>query len=106
RPGGRTDVATRITPAGAIVASCGRWASTESRRAASETVVAMGPWRYMPDHCQATSAATVPVPGEIPTRPHIAAGIRIDPNASVPWARGTNPAATAAALPPDEPPAE
>src|ERR1700733_8176173 len=36
--------------------------------------------------------------------PHRAAGWRIDPPVSVPMAHGARPAATAAALPPDEPP--
>ena len=39
-----------------------------------------------------------------PYTPHQAAGIRMEPPASVPSAKGTNPSATAAALPPDEPP--
>ena len=39
-----------------------------------------------------------------PYTPHHAAGMRIEPPASVPSANGTNPSATAAALPPDEPP--
>ena len=36
--------------------------------------------------------------------PHSAAGWRIEPPVSVPSAHGALPAATAAALPPDEPP--
>ena len=36
--------------------------------------------------------------------PHNAAGWRIDPPVSVPMAHGARPAATAAALPPEEPP--
>jgi hypothetical protein len=39
-----------------------------------------------------------------PTRPQHAAGIRSDPPPSLPWARGTAPAATAAADPPEDPP--
>jgi hypothetical protein len=39
-----------------------------------------------------------------PTTPHSAAGWRIEPPVSVPSAHGARPAATAAALPPDEPP--
>ena len=38
-----------------------------------------------------------------PTIPHNAAGWRIEPPVSVPMAHGALPAATAAALPPDEP---
>jgi hypothetical protein len=40
----------------------------------------------------------------IEASPQAAAGMRKDPPASLPWARGTSPAATAAADPPDEPP--
>src|SRR5687768_16999414 len=47
--------------------------------------------------------ATRPRDGLSPTRPHQAAGIRIDPAPSLPWAIGTSPAATAAAAPPDDP---
>ena len=42
--------------------------------------------------------------GFSPTRPQQAAGIRIEPPPSLPWATGTMPAATAAAAPPEEPP--
>ena len=42
--------------------------------------------------------------GFTPTTPHSAAGWRIEPPVSDPSASGANPAATAAALPPDEPP--
>ena len=40
----------------------------------------------------------------MPTTPHRAAGWRIEPPVSEPRASGANPAATAAADPPDEPP--
>ena len=39
-----------------------------------------------------------------PTRPQQAAGMRIEPPPSEPWAIGTIPAATAAAAPPEDPP--
>src|SRR5438309_3681105 len=39
-----------------------------------------------------------------PTSPQHAAGIRVEPPPSLPWAIGTRPAATAAAEPPDDPP--
>ena len=42
--------------------------------------------------------------GFIPTTPQRAAGWRIEPPVSVPSESGANPAATAAADPPDEPP--
>ncbi|MOA45725.1 hypothetical protein D3C78_1681540 [compost metagenome] len=41
-----------------------------------------------------------------PNTPQHEAGIRIEPPASLPWANGTSRAATAAAAPPLEPPAE
>src|SRR6478735_11031751 len=40
----------------------------------------------------------------MPTTPHRAAGWRIEPPVSEPRASGLKPAATAAALPPDDPP--
>ncbi len=47
---------------------------------------------------------TAPYVGFSPTMPHRAAGWRIDPPVSVPSESGANPAATAAADPPLEPP--
>src|SRR5207244_637228 len=47
---------------------------------------------------------TSPYVGFMPTIPHRAAGWRIEPPVSVPRAHGARPAATAAALPPEEPP--
>ena len=47
---------------------------------------------------------TRPVLGRIPVTPQSAAGIRTDPAVSVPSAPGTSPPATAAPLPPLEPP--
>ena len=41
-----------------------------------------------------------------PTSPHTDAGMRIEPPPSVPCATGRMPAATAAAAPPDDPPAD
>ena len=46
----------------------------------------------------------MPYVGLRPTIPHSAAGWRIEPPVSVPSAHGAEPAATAAALPPLEPP--
>src|SRR4051794_12640889 len=51
-------------------------------------------------------AGTRPSEGLNPASPHTADGMRIDPPPSDPVASGTMPAATAAALPPDEPPAD
>ena len=45
-----------------------------------------------------------PRAGFSPTSPQQAAGMRIEPPPSLPWATGTMPAATAAAAPPEEPP--
>ena len=42
--------------------------------------------------------------GLSPTSPQQAAGMRIEPPPSLPWASGTMPGATAAAAPPEEPP--
>jgi hypothetical protein len=42
----------------------------------------------------------------MPNSPHALAGIRIDPPPSLPCAAGASPAATAAAAPPLEPPAD
>jgi hypothetical protein len=39
-----------------------------------------------------------------PNSPQLEAGIRTEPPPSLPWASGTMPAATAAPLPPLEPP--
>ncbi len=50
------------------------------------------------------SAGTTPRPGLNPTRPQQAAGTRIEPIPSLPWATVTMPDATAAAEPPDDPP--
>src|SRR4051794_942167 len=44
--------------------------------------------------------------GFSPTTPQWAAGNRIDPPMSLPWATGTSPAATAAPAPPLDPPVE
>lgn len=60
------------------------------------------PPRWLPN---SGPPGTAPRDGLRPTNPQAAAGTRIDPPASVAWASGTIPAATAAALPPDEPPA-
>ncbi|MCY1384729.1 hypothetical protein D9M69_730220 [compost metagenome] len=49
-------------------------------------------------------AGTSPRPGLRPTRPQAAAGIRTEPPPSDPGANGSSFAATAAALPPEEPP--
>ena len=50
------------------------------------------------------SVGTRPVVGRWPVTPQNAAGIRTEPAVSVPSATSTSPAATAAPLPPLEPP--
>ena len=79
---------------------------TSRNAALSRTVVAIGP--------AVDSPVTSPYTGALLTRPRLAlkptspqtlAGIRIEPPPSLAWAIGTSPAATAAAAPPDEPPA-
>ena len=91
--------------AGAQVASPGSYpASTSSVAAASST------WRVsMPSQTSSPSPSSGaseirPRLGFSPTRPQQAAGIRIEPPPSLPWATGSRPAATAAAAPPEDPP--
>src|SRR6185295_9675310 len=50
------------------------------------------------------NSGTRPKEALYPYTPHQAEGMRIEPPPSVPSARGTSPSATAAALPPEEPP--
>ncbi len=73
---------------------------------ASPTVVARGPFSESPNQSPSPiPAGTSPCPGLMVTSPQFAAGIRRDPMPSLPRAIGTIPAATAAALPPEDPPA-
>jgi hypothetical protein len=48
----------------------------------------------------------VPRDGFRPNSPQLDEGMRIEPPPSLAWAKGTTPAAVAAAAPPDEPPLE
>src|SRR5690606_12357343 len=83
------------------------WDRTSRRAAVSRTSRVSTPWVARP-------APSVPYgPGLIrprvalsPTSPHAEAGMRIEPPPSLPCATGTMPAATAAAAPPLDPPAE
>jgi hypothetical protein len=69
------------------------------------TVRAIGPkWATVP-YGLAGHAGTRPKVGLIPGSPQKLQGMRIDPPPSVPSASGTIPPASAAALPPLEPPA-
>ena len=88
-----------------MTGSSGRPDMTASIAAVSAADRASGPTRSRPGAKGITpSRETSPSEGAIPTTPHCEAGSRIDPPVSVPTARGTNPAATAAALPPELPP--
>ena len=55
---------------------------------------------------EAGPSDTRPRFGFSPNSPQLAAGMRIEPPPSLAWAMGTMPAATAAAEPPLDPPAE
>ncbi len=69
--------------------------------------MASGPFSARPNQSPSPiPAGTTPWPGLTVTRPQLAAGMRSEPIPSLPSASGTIPAATAAALPPEEPPAE
>ena len=90
---------------GAQLASPGSVPARTSRSAAvSATVRVSTP--SCTRNCSPISGAcdTRPRCGLRPTRPQHAAGMRSEPPPSLPCANGTMPAATAAALPPDEPP--
>ncbi len=84
-------------------------ASVWSTSAASATERVMGPSATkgsVPAYAFGRmTTGTRPNEAFMPNVPHHAAGIRMEPPASVPSANGTSPSATAAALPPDEPPA-
>src|SRR6516165_10769779 len=76
--------------------------------AASSTVRLIGPSNTKgvapPNAFGRMTTGTRPNEALYPTTLHQAAGMRIDPPASVPSAKGTRPSATAAALPPEDPP--
>ncbi len=72
--------------------------------AASRTVRVIGPRTETPGKALAGHIGTRPSVGFRPTRPHHAAGMRIEPPASVPICSGPKPAAPAAPAPDDEPP--
>src|SRR5690606_22497067 len=82
-------------------------ASTSSATAVSRTSLVSTP--FVASAAPSTPAGPVlirPRLGFSPTSPHAAAGMRIEPPPSLPWAIGTIPAATAAPAPPEDPPAE
>ena len=79
-----------------------------SSPAASRTVRVTTPWMVAPAHDSPRSGPRVVRArvGLSPTSPHSLDGMRIEPPPSEAWAAGTINDATAAALPPDEPPVE
>ena len=78
---------------------------TSSQRAVSITVRLMQPSTESPFQCSRWGASEIrPRCGFSPKSPQQAAGMRIEPAPSEAEAIGTRPAATAAALPPLEPP--
>src|SRR6476619_2842846 len=79
-----------------------------STAAESRTDRVTTPWMVLPIHESALSGPsdTRARLGFSPTRPQLAAGMRMDPPPSLAWPTATKPAATAAADPPDEPPVE
>ena len=80
---------------------------TSSSSAASATVRVSGPSMPSPNRSGTSGAEEIrPRVGLIPNSPHTLDGIRIDPPPSLPWAAGASPAATAAAAPPLDPPAD
>jgi hypothetical protein len=81
---------------------------TSSTPAASRTVRVTAPLIAPPAHASPVSGPqlTRPRVGLSTTSPHSLAGMRMEPPPSVACATGTRPAPTAAADPPDEPPAE
>ena len=91
---------------GIDVESSGSWpASTSYSSAASATLRARGPiWSSELANAISPYRLTAPYVGFMPTSPHRAAGWRIEPPVSEPMPSAANPAATAAALPPDDPP--
>src|SRR5215469_11138528 len=78
-----------------------------SSNAASATVRASGPSVDNPTRSGMIGPCEIrPRLGLIPNRPHTLAGILIDPPPSLPCAAGASPAATEAAAPPLDPPAD
>ena len=80
-------------------------ASTSSASAVSCTVRVSTPSTPKPSNARSSGpSGTRKRVGLSPTTPQHDAGMRIEPPASLPCAIGTSPAATAAALPPEDPP--
>mmetsp|Transcript_29145 Transcript_29145/g.64427 ORF Transcript_29145/g.64427 Transcript_29145/m.64427 type:complete len:249 (-) Transcript_29145:625-1371(-) len=80
-------------------------ASTAYSRAQSSTLRAMGPYvATVQSISTPPRPVTRPLVGFRPTVPQKELGMRMLPPPSLPTAKGQSPAATAAALPPEEPP--
>ena len=103
----RRRAARRSSAACGSVARGGRPVSTSKRSATSATVRAIGP-RWSSDVLSGTTPSheISPIVALSPTVPHAADGMRIDPPVSVPSAPKHMPAASAAAAPPLDPPAD
>ncbi len=110
-PGSRPAAARKEAPRGSGGAGWGSStkapAITSRRAAASCTVRAIGPLTpNSPTASPQGPLETRPRDGLSPTSPHTLDGMRIEPPPSDPCAADANPAATAAAAPPLDPPAE
>src|ERR1700749_1980015 len=80
---------------------------TSGSSAASATVRAIGPFTARPNRSGTIGPwDTRPRDGLIPNSPHTLDGMRIDPPPSLPRGAGASRAATAAAAPPLDPPAD
>src|SRR5450631_1591794 len=80
---------------------------TSSSRAASATVRVIGPLVASPNRSGTIGPSdTRPRDGLIPNSPHTLEGMRMEPPPSLPCAAGARRAATAAAAPPLDPPAD
>ena len=98
-----------VTGEGERYASPGAGPATTSSNAALSRTVRVRAWVQPTGYANASSEGvfdTRPRDGFNPNSPHDEAGMRIEPPPSLPCAIGTIPAATAAADPPLEPPAE
>src|SRR5918912_1059586 len=82
--------------------------TTSRNAAASRTVRVMPPYTTSPLHESPLSGPSEIRPRDDfnPTSPHVDAGIRIEPPPSPPWPSGTMRDATAAAVPPLDPPGD
>src|SRR6266576_317766 len=99
-------VPTAISSSEANSAAAKPGAMTSSSAAHSSTVRPIGPtWSKLGASGKQPSIETSPYVGLNPTTPQQAAGMRIEPPESVPRAASTSPSASAAAEPPDDPPA-